>query len=75
MMTQKQRLDDVWNRSGVAQPNHVARWFLYPSGNLDHTKGKLLGPKRQKIKGKGWTFLNKHYGLVWAFRKREYERK
>ena len=70
-MTLKERLDAVWNDNRIACPCHVVIWSERRTGCLFYRKGKLLGPRKKRVKGKGWTFLMKDYGLVWVNRERE----
>lgn len=76
-MTLKERLDAVWNDNKIACATHLVAWHQIIIGHkiiigysvwtelgLWYTKGKLLGPKKSNIRGKGFSFLNKYYGLA-----------
>ena len=66
----KTKLDAVWNDNRIACPNHLVKWNTEKIGNsvfmnygLWFRKGTNRKPKGMKIKGKGWTWLCKNYGL------------
>lgn len=71
----KWKMEQVWITRGCVCPSHVANWSEYERGYrfydayksyilLWYKKGRSLGPKRQKIKGKGFSFLMKSYGIA-----------
>ena len=77
-MTLKERMEAVWRDDKIACPNNLTRWSEKQIGyssfmkfGLWFTKGKLLRPKNKKIKGKGYTWLSKNYGLMARFHAKE----
>lgn len=69
-MTLKEKMESIWNNTGCRCPNHLTRWTLdaglgEAETGLYGEKGTPCGPKRGKIKGKGYSFLPKNYGLYW----------
>lgn len=62
-------MEQVWRTPGVACPLHLAHWKDFnPGGRLNQfaslwfKKGRLLAPKKRRLKGKGFSFLSKMYG-------------
>lgn len=78
----KYRMEQAWATRGCVCPSHVASWSTFERGyrfyNLEMTdillwykKGRILGPKRTKPKGKGFSYLCKFYHLAWEMKKTE----
>lgn len=78
----KYKMNQVWLTRGCVCPCHVTKWTDFEKGYrfynremtsilLWYQKGKLLAPKRKKVKGKGFcTWLCRNYGIAnrWAWR-------
>lgn len=67
-------MEQIWLTRGCVRPCHIVRWYEFETGYrfydaemlrilLWYKSGRLLGPRKKKIKGKGWTYICKNYGL------------
>ncbi len=75
-MTLKERLEAVWNKNEIACPSHLCiwsehnHWFSrFSEYGLFYKRGKMLGPKKQKTKGKGFSYLHRYYRAALIVRK------